>query len=58
MLLLAVLAYSYAKRPAAEPYPGATALGDADALPPSSEVWNWPSRGMTCEHCVAAVTRA
>ena len=48
VLLLAVLAYSYAKRPPAEPHAGGVA-------PESLQL---AVAGMTCGHCVAAVTRA
>jgi len=58
ILLLLVLAYSYATRPLAEPYSGATALGDPDAQSPSSERLELAISGMTCSHCVAVVTRA
>ena len=52
MLLLAVVAYSYAKRPPAEPY---AAPRPIRSPPESLEL---AVTGMTCEHCVAAVTRA
>ncbi len=58
ILLLAVVGYSYAKRPPTEPYPGAAALGNADARSPSAEGLELAVAGMTCGHCVAAVTRA
>jgi uncharacterized membrane protein YraQ (UPF0718 family)/copper chaperone CopZ len=52
--LLAVVGYSYLKRPPAEPY----AEADADASWPASKSLELVVTGMTCEHCVAAVTRA
>ena len=51
-----MLAYSYATRPPAESYPGATAL--TIRRPPSAERLELAIDGMTCSHCVAAVTRA
>jgi uncharacterized protein len=57
ILLLAVVVFSYLRRPAAEPYPGAAALGEADLSPPPESL-QLVVTGMTCEHCAAAVRRA
>ena len=58
VLLLAVIAYSHLMRRPHESYPGATALGELDAEAPASDHLELAVSGMTCEHCVAAVTRA
>jgi uncharacterized protein len=58
VLLLAVLAWSYIRRPPAEPYTGTAALGDTEGQSPSAERLELTIHGMTCQHCVAAVSRA
>lgn len=58
ILLLLVVAYSYAARPPAETKPGTAAQEDWDAQSPSPEHLDLAISGMTCSHCVATVTRA
>jgi uncharacterized protein len=58
VVLLLVVAYSYAQRPPAESYPGAAALEGPEGQPPATERLELAVDGMTCSHCVAAVTRA
>ena len=57
ILLLAILAYSYAARPAPEPPSEASEHPPADPAAPQQQL-ELAVSGMTCQHCVAAVTRA
>jgi uncharacterized protein len=57
ILLLAVLAFSYAAKPRPETEHAADLDHDADAPQPPERL-ELAVSGMTCEHCVAAVTRA
>jgi copper chaperone CopZ len=58
IVLLLVVAYSYVRRPSAESYRGQTALADPAGQPASTERVDLAIAGMTCSHCVAAVTHA
>jgi len=58
VVLLAVLAFSYLAKPRAEPLLGDTESAPPDESRPPQQRMELAISGMTCDHCVAAVTRA